>query len=56
MLLIPGFSRLRKAQERHEPFQRLYIAAKVLKRFHIPLLNSHRTKVPVLIKPDLSTI
>ena len=30
MLLTRGFSRVRKAQERHEPFQRLYIAAKTV--------------------------
>jgi hypothetical protein len=56
MLLTSGFSRVGKAQERHEPFQRLYIAVKLLKRFRVPLRNSHRTEVSVLIKTDLSTI
>ena len=36
MLLTPGFSRVYKAQERHEPFNG-YIAVKVLKLSRIPL-------------------
>jgi hypothetical protein len=56
MLSTSGFGRVRKAQERDEPFQRLYIAGKQLKRFHVPLRNSHGTKVPVSPKTDFSTI